>query len=155
MIRERLRRRPPPLVALAAAATALVGLGAAWIIGDDPRFATAGLLIVVLAVGLWQGFGWARPAAVVVGVGALLPLGWGIYGLAVVGNDWLSCADGRLAVSSIVVTSYPAGFCATRDWPVAFGTGFALLGVGLIGLLIAAAVVGERRYFARGPRLPS
>lgn len=143
-----LTSRRPVLVAAAAAASAIVGVGvtARWV--SDPPLAVAGLLLVGLAVGLWLGFGWARPVGLVAGAAALLPLGWGVSGLAVITGQWFDCADARLAVASLVATSYPSGFCAMRDWPVAFGTGFGLVGVGLAGLLVVAAVARERRYFA-------
>jgi hypothetical protein len=138
--------RPPRLTALAAVTTAVVGLGVAGIMGADPRLAIGGLLLVGLAVGLWAGWAWARLSALVVGAIGLLPLVWGVYGLAVVAEEWFQCADGRLAVASIVATSYPAGWCVTRNWLATFGTGLALVGVGLAGLIVFAAAAREWRH---------
>jgi hypothetical protein len=148
MTGSRLRRMPPALVGLAAAAATVVGLGVALQWATEPPLMIGGLLLLGLAVGFWFGFAWARPVGVLVAIGSVIPLGYGLFGLAVVAEQWFECADGRLAVASLVATSYPAGFCAARDWPVAFGTGFALVGVGLAGLLVLAAVLRERRHFA-------
>jgi hypothetical protein len=149
MTGSRLGRRPPALVGLAAAAAVVVGIAVAWRWAAEPPLMIGGLLLLGLAVGLWFGFAWARPVGVLVAIGSVIPLGYGLFGLAAVAEQWFECADGRLAVASLVATSYPAGFCATRDWPVAFGTVFALVGVGLAGLLVVAAVVRERQHFAR------
>jgi ABC-type xylose transport system permease subunit len=49
------------LIALAAAASAIVGADVTWRWVSDPPLALAGLLLVGLAVCLWMGFWWARP----------------------------------------------------------------------------------------------
>ncbi len=141
------RRRPPLLIAAAAAASAVLGVGVISTWMSDPPLALAGLLLLGLAVGLWLGSGWARPAGLVAGLAGLFPLAWGVFGLAVVTGQWVDCADAGLAVASLVPTSYPSGFCATRDWPAAFGTGLGIVGAGLTGLLVVAAAIRERRHF--------
>jgi ABC-type xylose transport system permease subunit len=61
------------LIALAAAASAIVGADVTWRWVSDPPLALAGLLLVGLAVCLWMGFWWARPVGLIAAPSACSP----------------------------------------------------------------------------------
>ena len=85
-----------------------------------------------------------------VGVVALAPGAYGVWGLSVVIGDWLACQDGRLSLVAAVGTSYPAGYCQATDWGRSFGIGVTLVGTGLAGLIAIFAALRHPTWRARG-----
>lgn len=81
-------------------------------------------------------------AIAVLGIVALAPGLYGLWGLSIVVGDYLACQDGRLGTAVSVASSYPSGFCQTTDWTRSFAIGFGLLGVGMAG--VVAIVVALR-----------
>lgn len=107
---------------------------------------------MALPPALWFGFRLARFGAIFAG---LLALPVGIYGLAGLGAvvQQRQMCDSELGpTASIVATSYPAGFCSTTNWFVQFGIGFALLGVGIAGVILLATAWVEGEHFDRSMR---
>ena len=142
------------MVVLSAAISAVLGFGAIGLAvrNSDPWFAAAGIALVVLAPALWLGFRPARWGAVLAGV-LVLPVG--IYGLAGLGAvvEQRQMCDSQAATASLTFTSYPADFCSTVNWLTQFGFGFALLGVGICGLILLATAAVDREHFMRQMRL--
>lgn len=107
----------------AAAGLVLVGLGAdvVWLA------LSAGLLL--LATGLVLGSEAARIVTIAVGVVALIPGAYGLFGTAVVAGDWRPCHS-QVTAS---LNSLPAGYCASTDWVGQFGSGGTLISLGVLG----------------------
>ena len=143
--------RPPALVVLATALSALLGVGAIGLglRNSEPWFIGAGLAMVALGPALWIGFRPARWAAIVAGL-LTLPIGiYGLLGLGVVVQDRMMCDNQLGATASIVATSYPSNFCATTNWFTQFGFGFALIAVGVAGLILIATAAMDGEHFDR------
>jgi hypothetical protein len=87
----------------------------------------------------------ARVAAVVLAVGGLIVLAYGLFGGWVVFRDWLPCVN----PGAVGIGDKPAGYCELTDWRVEFGIGLGLILAGLVGIGLAARLV--RRGNGRSP----
>lgn len=145
--------RPPTPVALSAVLIALTG-GVALVIGfvRHPEWLVLGAAAFILAAGVWRGSAWARWTGIVAGLAALLPAGYGVWGSAVVAQQWLACSDGGVAA---VATSYPEGYCGMVNWVIQFGTGITLISVGLVGLITISALLRHSGYFRKDRAAPN
>ena len=142
------------MVVLSAVLSAAVGFCAIWLgwRNAEPWFATAGIAMVALAPALWFGSRLARFGAILAGLFAL-PVGiYGLVGLGAVVEQRQMC-DSQSATAALTFTSYPANFCSTVNWFTQFGFGFALLGVGISGLVLLATAAIEGEHFDRSMRL--
>jgi hypothetical protein len=118
---------------------------------DRPALVVMGVIALVLVPGLWIGTSWAGWAGVGAGIAALFPGIYGAWGVAFVARQWDECLRMGSAVSSLA-TSYPAGFCTATDWFTHWGTGLALVAVGIAGIATLNAVVRHSWWFRRGGR---
>ncbi len=137
-------RRPPAAVGFSAVLIGLVGSLLAVAVLRGSESVVAVIAVLILAAGVWRGSAWARWAGIPAGLAALLPGAYGVWGSAIVLQDWSMCSDGRLAS---VATSYPAGYCGMVDWPTQIGTGVALISVGIAGLVVIATLLRHPTYF--------
>lgn len=137
---------PPASVALSALLIALTG-GAMFYVGlvRLPEGLVLGPAVMVVAACVWQGFTWARWAAIVGGLAALLVGAYGVWGTSIVAEHWFACQDGRVAS---LARSYPAD-CTLTDWFwfTGFGAGIALIGLGLVGLITVPTLLRRGDHF--------
>jgi hypothetical protein len=142
------------MVVLSTALSVVVGVSVIWLgwRNAEPWFAVAGIALIALAPALWFGSRLARFGAIVAGL-LSLPVGiYGLWGLGAVIEQRQMC-DSQSATASILATSYPADFCTTVNWFTQFGFGFALLGVGISGLILLATAAMDSEHFDRPMRL--
>jgi hypothetical protein len=138
----------PRLVQLAALLLGVLGVASLALgLSSSAWLLVVGIGLIVLAPAMWIGLKVARLPAIAAGLLALLPGAYGIWGLTVVAGDFAHCAQQPTA--SILATSLPADYCNIVNWVKQFGTGFGLVGVGIVGLIVIAALVWENEYFDR------
>jgi hypothetical protein len=139
-------RGSPRLVLLCVASLVVVG-GASVTVGllRHQALIAVGLGVLAVAVGIARGVRIAKWAGIAIGLVALLPGAYGLFGLAVVVQDFAGCADRGMA--SLVATSYPEGYCAGVNWVTQFGTGLGMIAVGVVGLITLATLVRHDGWF--------
>src|SRR5262245_3817045 len=140
--------RPRRLVMLAVLLLGLMGV-AMVVIGPSTNqwLLVAGVLGVIAAPTVWLVLRIGRWLAVGAALFALLPGIHGLVALGVVAQERMACEAGRVA--SIAMNSYPEGYCGMVDWTQEFAIGFALLAVGIAGLVVLAIVIREPEHFRK------
>lgn len=140
--------RRPVLVVASAVLLALSGVAGLFIgLRGDAAFLFLGGGYVLVGVAVWRGVSLARLVGVAAGLLALLPGAYGIFGTIVVVQEYAACSSGALAATT--TASYPAGYCDLVNWVSQFGTGGALIGVGIGGIVTLVAVTRHHDFFTR------
>lgn len=132
----------------------MLGIAAvAFGLSGDARVLIAGVFYLAVAPLVWFAVPPARWAGMAVALIAFLPGIYGIAGLTVVAQQFISCQDGSIgstaSIGSAIFTSFPSNYCQIVDWTRQFGIGFALIGVGMAGIVILYALATGGNYFER------